>query len=152
MRGLARLLPVLACLLAVLLGGGAGLMLRPAPQADGGQAAGHEEPANTRAIRLNNQIVVPVIEGEGVQALVVVSLGLRIDEGAAGLVHSREAHLLDAFLQVLLDHGNAGGFSGQFTGANRMELLRLSLLEAARDVLGQVVHGVLITGLVRQDR
>ena len=52
------------------------------------------------------------------------------------------------------DLGDAPGtytFSGAFTQANNMTLLRHALLEVAQKVLGPVVSDVLIVDIVRQD-
>jgi hypothetical protein len=59
--------------------------------------------------------------------------------------------LRDAFLQELFDHANMGGFAGEFTGSNNMDVLRAALTEVAQRVLGDLAHGVLITGIARQD-
>ncbi len=102
-------------------------------------------------IKLNNQFVVPVVSEGAVQSLVVLSLSLEIRQGQSEAIYVREPKLRDAFLQVLFDHANIGGFQGAFTEANNLDVLRLALAETARSVVGEVVAGVLITDIARQD-
>lgn len=100
-------------------------------------------------IRLNNQFIVPILSEGRVSALVVLSLSLEITPGQAEQVYLREPKLRDAFLQVLFDHANTGGFSGAFTDAANLVQLRRALLDEARLVLGEVVSNVLITEIAR---
>lgn len=130
---------------AVAEGGGHGA-------AEGGHGAGGEEgePAFDY-VKLNNQFVVPVVDHGRVGALVILSLTLEVKMGGREAVYQREPKLRDSFLQVLFDHANAGGFNGNFTDANNMDLLRHALLEVARKTMGPVVSDVLVVDIVRQD-
>jgi hypothetical protein len=102
-------------------------------------------------VRLNNQFIVPVLEEGRVSATVVLSLSLEVPPGGTEAVYAREPRLRDAFLQVLFDHANAGGFRGVFTDGANLVVLRGALKEAARKVMGDDVTDVLISDLVRQD-
>lgn len=168
-----KLLPVLLALLGLGLGGGAGLLLRPPleevvainPCGEGGgheetiagntaETAGHGEEGEAPVrdyVKLNNQFVVPVVEHGDVTALVILSISLEVATGNTEAVYLREPKLRDVFLQVLFDHANAGGFDGVFTQSNNMDVLRSSLLEVARKIMGAVVTDVLIIDIVRQD-
>lgn len=162
------------CLLLAGLGAGiaAGLALRPAAQAaerQGVNAADAGAPPATAAppavpednlpagsdgsefIRLNNQFVVPLMQRDTVGALVVMSLSLEVRAGQSQLIYAREPKLRDAFLQVLFDHANRGGFEGDFTNARNMDALRQALGEVARRIIGDAVSAVLITEIARQD-
>lgn len=151
---------------------GAAFMLRPAPDgadvegAAGPESEGRSPAATTRPdarlrgapaglrteyVRLNNQFVVPVVKGERVHALVVLSISLETTAGTKPQVFEREPRLRDAMLQILFDHANAGGFERDYTRADRMHVLRQALFEQAAQVLGGIVHDVLITDIVRQD-
>lgn len=172
---LQKLLPVLLAVVGLGGGVGAGLFLRPLPEA-GDHAAGGAEPAPAgehgdtatedaeasghadepedgapEYVKMNNQFVVPVVEGGRVAAMVVLSLSLEVDAGNTEAVYQREPKLRDVFLQVLFDHANTGGFSGSFTDGSNLITLRTSLKEAAALVLGTVVKDVLITDIARQD-
>ena len=101
--------------------------------------------------RLNNQFVVPVVRDEKVASLVVVSLSVEVPFGQQELVFEREPKLRDAFLQVLFEHANLGGFEGNFTSNSNMRILRDALRSAARDSIGPEASDVLILEMVRQD-
>lgn len=160
----ALLVPILMLLVGVGAGVGAGMVLAPAEpppeEAHGegegghaGEAAGHGEEAEplTEFARLNNQFIVPVVKGEAVVALVVLSITLEVDAGSTESVFSQEPRLRDSFLRVLFDHANVGGFDAGFTQAGTMAILRNGLKEAARDALGPLVRDVLIVDIVRQE-
>lgn len=152
MRALLRLLvPLALMLLGAGAGGAAAFLLAPAPAA----APEAEAPASGSVardyVRLNNQFVVPVVEGGQVRSLVILSLVIEAVAGSTQQVYAREPKLRDAFLQVLFDHANAGGFRGAFTTGSAMGVLRGALREAATKVLGSIAIDVLIVDIARQD-
>jgi flagellar protein FliL len=102
-------------------------------------------------VKLNNQFVVPVVNGSKVAALIVMSLSIEVRAGQKEVVFSREPKLRDAFLQVLFNHANSGGFDGAFTSGEKMNDLRGSLFEAAVEILGPIASDVLVMDIVRQD-
>lgn len=171
-----KLIPVLLALLGLGAGVGAGFALRPAEDAPSAEGHGEEAPADAHApeghgaeapaeaghdaggeegapeyVKLNNQFVVPVLEGGRVVSMVILSLNLEVGTGQSEAIYAREPKLRDAFLQVLFDHANAGGFRGSFTDGSNLILLRKALLEKARSVIGEVVQDVLISDIARQD-
>ncbi|MDE3081303.1 MAG: flagellar basal body-associated protein FliL, partial [Paracoccaceae bacterium] len=81
----------------------------------------------------------------------VLSLSLEVTRGTTTQVYTLEPKIRDEFLQALFDYANAGGFSGNYTEGNKMQILRDSLLETAKKVLGPIVFDVLVTGIMRQD-
>lgn len=166
----ALLLPLIMLLVGLGAGVGAGLFLAPPEEAaedghdeTGGEdhgEAGHEGEdggtagegeATTDFARLSNQFIVPVVKGENVDALVVLSITLEVDVGGTDTVFAQEPRLRDKFLQVLFDHANVGGFDAGFTQAGTMAILRNALKESARSALGPLVHDVLIVDIVRQE-
>lgn len=165
-----RLLPVLLALLGIGGGIGAGMFLKPelppevaefdpaqpCGQADEAATQGREStvqvaPTTREYVKMNNQFIVPVVLKEKVNALVVLSLSIEIAQGQSQLVYDREPKLRDAFLQVLFNHANMGGFHGSFTETANMNILRRSLRDVGQAVLGEVISDVLITDLARQD-
>lgn len=152
-----RLLPGLLVLAGLVAGGAAGYLARPAAPPQDGAAAGIAEGGPPAAgpgrdfVRLNNQFVVPVVEGGQVRALVILSLAIEAAAGASDRVFAQEPKLRDAFLRVLFDHANAGGFRGAFTAGGTLGALRAALREAAVGVLGPLAIDVLITDIGRQD-
>ncbi len=151
-----KLLPLLLALVGLGIGLGAGLFLRPPQETpvEAENAADHapltsETPPDY--VKLNNQFIVPIIEGGRVASMVVLSLSLEITTGQTETVYSREPKLRDAFLQVLFDHANSGGFRGSFTDGANLVVLRQALKEKAALILGEIVTDVLITDIARQD-
>lgn len=159
---IGKLLPVILALLGTGGGIAAGLWFGPGMHdvathsAEDGTPASAENTvpdalSGTEFIKLNNQFVIPIVDRDMISAMVVMSLNVEITEGTAQQVYAREPKLRDAFLQVLFDHANMGGFAGEFTSSNNMDVLRVALTEVAQRVLGDLAHGVLITGVARQD-
>jgi hypothetical protein len=164
-----KLFPILLALIGVGGGVGAGLALKPGPEEMAAQAEcpqvdhtqaepdtthegeGAEEEHAQEFVKLNNQFVIPVVGKETVDSLVVMSLSIEVGPGHTETIYQREPKLRDAFLQVLFDHANMGGFQGEFTNANNMDVLRASLREVAISVIGSAVTNVLITDIARQD-
>ena len=161
-----KLIPAFLALGGLGIGGGAGLFLRPAapehattetgeaatePAADSVAPHGVEPETPPEYVKMNNQFVIPVLEDGRVNSMVIVSLSLEVTTGSSEQVYSREPKLRDAFLQVLFDHANAGGFRGAFTDGSNLILLRKALLEKARSVIGEDVQDVLISDIARQD-
>ena len=159
-----KLLPLLLALAGLGAGLGGGIVLRPVPEATDPAAAtgdGHPTPSEDHAtedgptapeyVKMNNQFVIPVVDEGRVAAMVVMSLSLEVEAGLTEKVYEREPKLRDAFLQVLFDHANVGGFSGSFTNGSNLIVLRTSLKEAAGLILGTTIKDVLITDIARQD-
>ena len=162
------LVPLILMLLGIGGGVGAGLALMSPPEeeiladscGDGHapQAAAEEEHApepatleNREYARMNNQFVVPVVMNDRVVALMVMSLSVEVETGGKEAVFSHEPRLRDAFLQVMFDHANMGGFNGAFTASSNMRLLREALQEAADKTMRGHITDVLIVDIVRQD-
>ncbi len=101
--------------------------------------------------RMSNQFVVPVVSDELVSSLIVMSLSIEVETGGQEAVFSHEPRLRDAFLQVMFDHANIGGFDGAFTASANMRMLRESLQTAADGVMQGHITDVLIIDIVRQD-
>jgi len=110
-----------------------------------------ESSGSTEFVRLNNQFVVPIVHQGSVRSLIVMALTVEVENGNNSLVFQQEPRLRDAFLRVMFAHANAGGFDGNFTEAVAMRPLRDALGEAARIVLGDILHDVLIVDITRQD-
>jgi flagellar protein FliL len=102
-------------------------------------------------VKLNNQFVVPVVMDGQVASMVILALSLEVTVGGTEQVYALEPKLRDVFLQVLFDHANSGGFSGEFTESKNMVVLRDALREAAIKVLGASLTDVLIIDIARQD-
>lgn len=161
---MAKLLPILIVLIGLIGGAGAGYVLKPDPEAadiatDNGDGAGPPPVApppvlpleNRQLARLNNQFYVPVIQSDKVTAMMALSLTLEVAQGYSETALSHEPRLRDAFLQVMFDHANTGGFDGTYTRQGNMAALRNALRETGQQLLGPSLIDVLITDIVRQE-
>lgn len=161
-----KILPILIILLGTGTGVGAGLYAKANQSSD--EMAEHEcgpsadtdlaliEPeivdsSEYEYAKLNNQFIVPVVTDGRVQNLVVLSLSIEVALGEKETVYKREPKLRDAFIQTLFNHANIGGFAGEFTNSNTMDILRHELHISAKDVLGTLAKDVLIVDIMRQD-
>jgi len=120
-------------------------------ETSGGDGHGGTVADGPAYVRLNNQFLIPVVEGGDIRAMVVLTLNLEVAPGQDEHVQSYEPRLRDAFLQALFDHANTGGFDGMFTASGNMRSLRNALMAEARVVLGEAITDVLILDIVRQD-
>jgi len=163
------LLPILLLLIGTGSGVGAGFFLKEPEEEPLEDHAAHPcgDPANvqtaeaeptsepiaveTEFAKLNNQFVVPVVDEDRVIAMVVMSLSIEVETGNKDVIFQTEPKLRDAFLQVMFEHANIGGFSGNFTTASNMRILREELLRAANSVVGKNALDILILDIVRQD-
>ncbi len=103
-------------------------------------------------VKLNNQFVVPIVTGDRVSSVIVMSLSVEAPEGKQEEILRREAKLRDSFLQVLFDHASLGGFNGEFTALTNLSRVRQALRERAQMDLGpETVNDILITDIARQD-
>ncbi|MEL6798270.1 MAG: flagellar basal body-associated FliL family protein [Pseudomonadota bacterium] len=160
---MGALVPVILALVGLGVGVGVGYVTRPDPPPPEEPLAEEQapEPATPGSkpqdeeaydyARLNNQFVIPVVRGDAVEALVVMSLTLEVSLGETETVFAREPRLRDGFLRDLFDHANIGGFDIGFTQSGNLAILRAALLETARESLGDVVHDILITDILRQE-
>jgi flagellar FliL protein len=165
------ILPVILSVVGMGAGVGAGFALRPEAPAEETAAseasaaapvecasplmpvaAGTPGPAGpSEFVRLGNQFVIPVLGDKKIAAMVMLSFSLEVGDGPLkDAALEREPKIRDAFLSVLFDHSNAGGFDGNFINPEALDDLRRALLETARGQLGPGVRDVLITDLLRQ--
>ncbi len=117
----------------------------------GGEHAADGAPATSEFVKLNNQFIVPVLRDGKINSLVVLSLSVETPAGQSEFIYTQEPRLRDAFLQVLFDYANSGGFDGEFTNGNNMNTLRDELLMSGKKLLGDDIISLLITDIGRQD-
>lgn len=158
-----KLLPFLLVIIGIGAGVGGGITLRPDPSVvmldpcgDMHMEESHDEEETMgdsafEYVKLNNQFVIPDLDDGKVTAMVVLSLSLEAENGQREPIYAKEPKLRDAFLQILFDHANMGGFKGEFTSTIKMDTLKLALTEVAQSFIGKGVHQVLVTDIVRQD-
>lgn len=151
---MAKLIPILLIVLGLGGGIGAGLWLRPLPEPEQTETEDMPMPdlahLDITLHDMQNQFMVPLLDGDRIVSVIVISLTLEVAGAEQSAVVHNEPRLRDRFLQVMFDHANSGGFDGMFTSNNNMTLLRQALLETAQSLLGrEAVMGVLITDILR---
>lgn len=161
-----KLLPLVLLLVGVASGIGAGIVLhdgdvegdprassdKAEKKASAGKKADKYDMTDREFLKLSKQFVVPLLDGDHLVGLANLALSLEVAPGLSDQFYSREPKIRDAFLQVLFDHANMGGFDGAFTMSSKLDPLRQALLEAAHRELGpDGVHTVLIVDIARQD-
>lgn len=157
-----KLIPILIGIIGLVIGGGLGKFLHsPSTDEPKEEATAVNETVETKDtsdpenppeyVKMSNQFVVPVIEDGQVSAMVILTLSIEVKNGTSEEIYAREPKLRDAFLQVLFDHANAGGFDGAFTDGSNLTFLRKALKEVAQSTIGEAVTDVLVTDLARQD-
>lgn len=110
-----------------------------------------ETTAPTEYALLDKQFIVPVIENESLSAMMLVTISVEVPEGAMNTVFEKEPRLRDRLLQDMFAHANIGGFAGNFTQSDKMQVLRSDLLRSAREVVGETALDILVLDIVRQD-
>lgn len=155
-----KLLPIILALIGLGAGIGIGAFLRPAPepltpeQAEAAAKIAEQDIPPEELpdyVKLNNQFVVPIVKDGFVSSMVIMALSLEVVKDSSNDIYAREPKLRDAFLQILFEHANAGGFDGTFTDGDNLVLLRKAFVEAAQKILGDKVSDVLINDIARQD-
>lgn len=102
--------------------------------------------------RFPTQFFVPVMRGDHLDSVMVLSVSIETDEQNLEAIFAQEHRLRDGMLRSLLVYANTGGFDGNFTTEARMTRLRRTLEEAAKSLAGDIAHGVLIEDIARQDQ
>lgn len=119
-----------------------------------GKKDGHgsgEEDAAYGFLKFSRQFIVPVVQADHVQSLVILDINLEVDPSATERAYSQEPKVRDALLRALFTLSNEGAFSGGFVDEENMEKVRTSLLTAAHGIIGDDVTEVLILNVARQD-
>lgn len=163
-----KLLPFVTVLIAALGGMAAGSVLRPAEIGSGTDGApdaalhGGEDSAKDMAasgaaeseakayFRFPTQFFIPVMHGDRLDGMMVLSLTVEMPEGHEEDIYAQEFRLRDAFLRSLLIHANTGGFDGNYTIEPRMRRLREALMNTAFEIAGEKITDVLIEDIARQ--
>ena len=122
-----------------------------------GHGEGHGAEATLKSdssgfMKFKRQFVVPVMKDQAVEALVLLNLGLDIDESKRDDIFRKEPRFRDTFIRELLQLSNDGYFNEEMTSPNTYEVVRETLLRAAKSVDNEAVNDVLILDFSRQDR
>ena len=103
-------------------------------------------------LKFKRQFVVPVIGEDRVDALVLLNIGISLSGDMKTELYQLEPKFRDAFMRELLGMSNAGYFNDELTNPQTYEVLRETLLRAAKDIEEKGVKDILILDFARQDR
>ena len=124
---------------------------------DGAEGAAPAPPADFDAetrefVKFSRQFILPVVESATIKSLIVADIQLEVESGSSAYAFARAPKLRAAFLQVLYRHAHTGSLKNTMLSDRTLTELRDDLLKSAREILGDQVHDVLITDLLRQQR
>lgn len=102
-------------------------------------------------VKFSRQFIVPIVQKNGTNALVVLDINLEVSPAAAEKAYAQEPKVRDALLSTLLELSSEGAFSAAYTDQENMTAIRARLLESAHLILNDEVHEVLILSLARQN-
>lgn len=123
-----------------------------AAEADSAKSGAHgEEELATTFFRFPSQFFVPVMHGDRLDGMMVLTLTIEMPTDQQEAIFKQEFRLRDAFLRTLLIHANTGGFDGNYTIEPRMRRLREALMKTATEATGGIATDVLIEDIARQD-
>lgn len=160
-----KLLPLLSLIVGLGGGGAAAIVLAPAAEkpdepstnaVEDSQAKqipdDHDaQPGDTEIVKLPNQFVIPVILNNRVRAMVILTVALEVQTGAADEVRTLEPKLRDMFLSELFSLAALDGFRDEIISRQTLDLVKRALTERSKEILGKQVVTVLITDMARQD-
>ena len=106
---------------------------------------------NLAFMKFSRQFIVPVVQSNGVNALVMLDINLEVAASATDAAYAQEPKVRDALLSTLLQLSTEGAFNARFTDQGNIDAVRARLLEAAKTVLHDDVHEVLILSIARQN-
>lgn len=159
-------LALLLVVVAVAGGGALGMALRvqasappgEAPEAQAGTASippvgdpSASAAGASKYVGFSRKFVVPVVQGERTQALLILDLAIDAPSATANRLLEMKPRLRDALLRVLFELAATDAFSQTYIEAPIMEELRQKLRSAAREFAGPSVREVLILDLVRKE-
>ncbi len=149
---MAKLLPILIVLIALIGGGAAGMFLRPPPPEPAEDEAPEPEIVEeAQAVAtFRDGFVVPILRDGRVWSHVVLILGVEADRTTRETMLLQEPVLRDGMNEVLFRHGSLGGFDGDFTEPLAMNRLRKRLNEVLQKRLDDPTARVLIVSMARQ--
>jgi flagellar FliL protein len=116
-----------------------------------GDKGGDSYGGETDFIKFKRQFVVPVLKGEGVDALILINLALEVPSSERDAMFRLEPRFRDGFIRELLQLSDDGYFDQELTSSDTYEILRETLSRAADDISEGGVNKVLILDLSRQD-
>ncbi|MGJ8562371.1 MAG: hypothetical protein ACSHXY_02355 [Alphaproteobacteria bacterium] len=103
-------------------------------------------------LKFKRQFVVPVMDKNKIEALVIMNLNLELNDDAPDNAYSLEPKLRDAIMRELLVLSSDDIFGANLTSAESYQTLRSTLLRASKAVISEGVEDILILDIARQDQ
>ncbi|MEM9234498.1 MAG: flagellar basal body-associated FliL family protein [Pseudomonadota bacterium] len=164
---LNKILPIVITLVAVGGAGFAAMTLKggPAPAAPSAKADGHgdghgnvkevqgeEKGSGFGYFNFRRNFIVPVVGSSRVEALILISVSIEMEEEKIEEAQLREPNIRDAFMKSLLAMSHEGMFNQDITNPDVYSEIQKRLMETAKVSIDQNVKSVLLVDFARQDQ
>lgn len=176
-----QIVPSIVALLAISAGGGAAYFVKSgsspkapsaAHESSGEESGGHGAPkAEKKAkkghgksdkhgdaaatdvtyYKFSREFVVPMIEDDRVQSLVILNLNLEVDTAISQELFSKEPVLRDNIMTTLVKLSSGGRTLNSITDVDNYETLRAMILTNLQNEIPVGIRNVLILDMARQD-
>ncbi|WP_291078862.1 flagellar basal body-associated FliL family protein [Hyphomonas sp.] len=172
-----QIIPSLVAILAIVLGGGAAHFLKSgsgetshaaAEKSDSHGEAKPEKKKKEKAhgktdkhgsgdaedvtyYKFSREFVVPMIEDDRVQSLVILNLNLEVDTAISSELFSKEPVLRDNIMTTLVKLSSGGRTLNSITDVENYETLRSMILANLQNEVPEGIRNVLILDMARQD-
>ena len=176
-----QIIPSLVALLAISAGGGAAYFLKSggdekpsvaAHDKDAAESDGDAEPkkekkekgghgksdkhgdageADVTYYKFSREFVVPMIENDRVQSLIILNLNLEVDTSISQELFSKEPVLRDNIMTTLVKLSSGGRTLNSITDVDNYETLRSMILTNLQNEVPNGIRNVLILDMARQD-
>lgn len=101
--------------------------------------------------KFTREFVVPMIEDDRVQSLVILNLNLEVDTSISQELFSKEPVLRDNIMTTLVKLSSGGRTLNSITDVDNYETLRAMILTNLQNEIPNGIHNVLILDMARQD-
>ena len=101
--------------------------------------------------KFTREFVVPMIENDRVQSLVILNLNLEVDSAISQKLFSKEPVLRDNIMTTLIQLSSGGRTLYSITDVHNYETVRSEILTNLRNEVPEGIHNVLILDMARQD-
>lgn len=163
---LNKILPIVITLVAVGGAGFAAMTIKggpaPAPAKQGDShgdghgdvkdVQGEEKSSGYGYFNFRRNFIVPVVGSSRVQALILISVSIEMEESKIEEAQTREPNIRDAFMKSLLAMSHEGLFNQDITDPDVYSEIQKRLMETAKTSIDENVKSVLLVDFARQDQ
>ena len=112
---------------------------------------GDADAADVTYYKFSREFVVPMIEDDRVQSLVILNLNLEVDTAISQELFSKEPVLRDNIMTTLVKLSSGGRTLNSITDVDNYETLRAMILTNLQNEIPEGIRNVLILDMARQD-